>query len=444
MSENDAPEILNSEIEILRRLRPMLALRAAGSALVVAFVWGLHLRINFISLHLAMFITALFAAVNYFSFFFIKRRWPATAFAMLNGIFFVMLLSIGVHLTGGIRSPLVFGYIIMIFIIDTVTGSIWVTVLLSALCCAALDILVVIHLLGLADPKPFFLSIRILTFGEENVLRAMLWLNILYLSIGVLMGYLMNITSRVRKDLEQANNEKFRLQGLIKTLVSRDVWEEAQEAARHHEDTLLADRTAERTILFCDIVGFSTISEKVPPDKLIMLLNAHFQIMGEFIDKFGGDIDKFIGDAMMAVFADADAAVDAALAIQKALTAARTEPRGRIPRLSVRVGVNTGQVVIGCMGTTERMDHTVIGDPVNTAQRLESLARPGGVLISETTYRLLKRNRGRFRPMGPVKLKGKAKKIRAYAYAPLMRTQGASQGISLIKKRTEPQEEERT
>jgi class 3 adenylate cyclase len=418
MSENGTPEILDSEIEILRRLRPMLALRAVGSALVVAFVWGLHLRINFISLHLAMFITGVFVAVNYFSFFFIKRRWPAVAFAMLNGIFFIVLLSIGIHLTGGIRSPLVFGFIILIFIIDTVTGSIWVTVLVSVLCCVALDTLVVIHLFELAAAKPFFVSIRIFTSGEESPLRALVWLNMLYLSIGVLMGYLMNITSRVRKDLEQANREKTRLQGLIKTLVSRDVWEEAQETARTREEMVLTERTAERTILFADIVGFSTISERVSPEKLILLLNAHFQIMGEFIDKHGGDIDKFIGDAVMAVFPEPDGAVEAALAIQKAFSAARAEPRGRIPRLSVRIGVNTGQVVIGCMGTSERMDHTLIGDPVNTAQRLESLAKPGGVLISETTYRLLKRNRGRFRPVGPIKLKGKVKKIRAYSCIP--------------------------
>lgn len=418
MSENGTPEILNSEIEILRRLRPILALRAVGSALVVAFVWGLHLRANFISLHLAMFITAVFVAVNYFSFFFIKRRWPAAAFAFLNAIFFIILLSIGVHLTGGIRSPLVFGFIILIFIIDTVTGSIWVTVIISALCCASLDILVLIHQLGLADPKPFFVSIRIFTGGEENAVRAMVWLNMLYLSIGVLMGYMMNITSRVRKDLEQANREKMRLQGLIKTLVSRDAWEEAQEAARTHEKMRLTERTAERTILFADIVGFSTISERVPPDKLIMLLNAHFQIMGEFIDKYGGDIDKFIGDAVMAVFHDPDGAVDAALAIQKALTAARAERRGRAPRLNVRIGINTGTVVIGSMGTSERMDHTLIGDPVNTAQRLESLCKTGGILISETTYKLLKRNRGRFRPVGPIKLKGKVKKIRAYSCIP--------------------------
>ena len=414
----DKPEILDSENEILRRLRPVLGLRAAGSGLAVIGVWTLHWRTGLFSMPMLLFITFLGVAVNLFSFIFIKKKYPAYVFAMFNGTLFSLLLGIAMHYTGGMFSPFILGFLFMIFIIDTVSGSLWATIGAGAIACVCLDTVILLHFYGVVTPHPFVLSVRMTYRGEPNPWIMILCLNWFFMFVSAVSGYLMSVNGRVRMELERANREKFQLQGVIRSMVSHTTWTEISNAARAEDTGPLAERRAERTILFTDIAGFSTLSENMSPEAVIAMLNAHFQILGGIIYQHGVDIDKFIGDSVMAVFENAGHAVAAAVAIQEAMAELNaTQKKATVMR--VRIGVNTGEVVIGNMGAEERMDRTLIGDAVNIAQRLESMADPDGIMISETTFRAITAERARFRSVGRLRLKGKKQRIRAYAYTPL-------------------------
>lgn len=151
----------------------------------------------------------------------------------------------------------------------------------------------------------------------------------------------------------------------------------------------------EVTILFADIRGFTTISERLQPAEVVAMLNEHFEALVELVFGASGTLDKFIGDALMAVWgAPVKRAGEEAKAVRCALAmVARVEEMnraraatGRIP-LPVGVGLNTGRVVFGAMGATRRMDLTVVGDAVNIAARLCDVAPPGAVVVSEETLR---------------------------------------------------------
>jgi CheY-like chemotaxis protein/class 3 adenylate cyclase len=154
----------------------------------------------------------------------------------------------------------------------------------------------------------------------------------------------------------------------------------------------LAFRADERTVsvLFSDLVGFTPMSATLSPADLIALLNGYFDVMCPIIKQHGGDIDKFIGDAIMAVFDEArglppspERAVRAGLAMQTAIAGWNA---GRAIQLTMRIGINTGPVVRGDLGSrVVRRDYTVIGDTVNQANRYEARCPPGRVLISAAT-----------------------------------------------------------
>jgi len=168
---------------------------------------------------------------------------------------------------------------------------------------------------------------------------------------------------------------------------ARRAAEERAEAGRL--DTVRAD-VREMAILFSDLVGFTPMSASLSPREVIELLNAYFDVMCPIVKREHGDIDKFIGDAIMAVFDDvrgaappAERAVRAGLAMQAAMPAFN---HGRPVQLAMRIGINTGPLVRGDLGSRVfRRDYTVIGDTVNRANRYESRCRPGGVLISAST-----------------------------------------------------------
>jgi adenylate cyclase len=145
------------------------------------------------------------------------------------------------------------------------------------------------------------------------------------------------------------------------------------------------------SVLFTDIVGFTGLAQDLTPRQVIELLNDYFDVLCPIIKDHGGDIDKFIGDAIMAVFdverdrpPPAVRATRSALAMQEALRAFNAHS-GR-PALGMRIGVNTGPLVRGDLGSrVVRRDYTVIGDTVNRANRYESACPPGRVMVSEST-----------------------------------------------------------
>jgi len=182
----------------------------------------------------------------------------------------------------------------------------------------------------------------------------------------------------------------------------------------------LAFRADERTvsIMFSDLVGFTPMSSTLAPADLITLLNDYFDVMCPIVKQHGGDIDKFIGDAIMAVFDEvrgkppaAVRAVRAGLAMQAAMPWFN---QGRSIQLAMRIGINTGPVVRGDLGSrVVRRDYTVIGDTVNQANRYESRCPPGEVLVSKSTRDALG-DRARVREMPGLALKGVKDPVTGY------------------------------
>ncbi len=188
--------------------------------------------------------------------------------------------------------------------------------------------------------------------------------------------------------------------------------------SREFESSLMENETIEATVAFIDICSFTNISENETPDKVVMLLNKYFDVMVKEIISQGGFIDKFIGDAIMAVFKGEyhlDRAIDACLAVRQKIDAL-PEVLGNINfKPKVSIGVNKGEMICGNIGsaTLRRLDYTVIGDVVNIAQRFQSVAKDGQIIISETSYELVKESFN-CNKVGEVKLKNKSNPITIY------------------------------
>jgi adenylate cyclase len=147
------------------------------------------------------------------------------------------------------------------------------------------------------------------------------------------------------------------------------------------------------TVLFADIRGFTRLSEHAPPEKIVGLLNRYFSAMTDIIFAHGGTLDKYLGDGLMALFGaptttpeDASNALNAAVAMQRRIIGINQEFRSEgLAEIGVGIGMHTGEVTVGYIGSERRSEYTAIGDAVNTAARLESHARGGEILISGAT-----------------------------------------------------------
>jgi class 3 adenylate cyclase/sugar lactone lactonase YvrE len=182
--------------------------------------------------------------------------------------------------------------------------------------------------------------------------------------------------------------EKEKIRSIMNKVVSKEV---AHELLKNKVELGGAERRA--SILFTDIRGFTTIAEAMEPAELVTMLNEYFSRMSPLVDKEGGVIDKYIGDAIMAIFGaplefpdDAIRAVRAGTAMLKELEVFNTERTARqLPAIHIGVGINSGTVVAGNIGSEDRLNYTIIGDAVNLASRLEGLTKYYGVgmIISE-------------------------------------------------------------
>ena len=166
------------------------------------------------------------------------------------------------------------------------------------------------------------------------------------------------------------------------------------------------------TLLFSDIRGFTSYSENRDPETVVHHLNALLNMQTRIIQECGGDIDKYVGDEIVAFFTDDRGAYCACTAALRIMKAIKEEP-GLYDNLKVGIGINTGEVILGMIGSEKRADYTVIGDNVNTASRLCSAAKPGQILIADSCYRTIG---DRVRVEGPFKLrvKGKADFIKVH------------------------------
>jgi two-component system sensor histidine kinase ChiS len=192
----------------------------------------------------------------------------------------------------------------------------------------------------------------------------------------------------------------------------------AEEAAREHDVYKVRAEERDVAVLFSDICGFTSMSCSMQPREVVELLNGFFDVMCPILKAEAADIDKFIGDAIMAIFEDLPGgdpaplrAVRAGLSMQAGL--ARWNAEGQRD-LQIRIGINTGPVVRGDIGSKHvRRDYTVIGDVVNRAQRFESNAPRGGVLVGERTW-LSTRDQVDYEARPGLKLKGVDTPVTAY------------------------------
>ena len=188
--------------------------------------------------------------------------------------------------------------------------------------------------------------------------------------------------------------------------------------SREYESTIMANETIEGTVVFIDVCGFTAISENAPADIVVKMINSYFDVMVKEIMAQEGFIDKFIGDAIMAVFKGEyhlDRAIDAALAVRNQINKlpAMGETKQFKPKVSIRI--KSGEMISGNIGSSslKRLDFTVIGDTVNTAARLQDTAKENQIVVSESCYEKVKES-FRFNKLGSITLKNKAQPIVVY------------------------------
>jgi adenylate cyclase len=214
--------------------------------------------------------------------------------------------------------------------------------------------------------------------------------------------------------------EKRQVKRLFSRYVPKDVYE---QLLADPERAALGGKRRTMTVLFSDVRGFTAMSEKASPEEVVGQLNEYFSRMVDVLFAHHGTLDKFVGDMVMGLFGaplddpdHAEHAVQTALAMSRELDALNVQwtAAGR-PLLDIGIGISTGEMVAGNIGSSAIMSYTVIGDTVNLGARLESLNKEYGtrVIISEATRDALK---GQYdiRPLGEVLVKGKSRPVKIY------------------------------
>ena len=232
-------------------------------------------------------------------------------------------------------------------------------------------------------------------------------------------------------DLVESFNQmakSLREKEMIKQAFTRYVAREVvEEILKDPEQIVLTGARREVSVLFCDIRGFTPLSERLSPENVVALLNEFYTLMIDTIFKHEGTLDKFLGDSVMAVFgapiSHADHSIRAirtALAMQAGIQelSKKRVQEGKDP-IAIGIGVSAGEAVAGTVGTENRMEYTVIGDRVNLAARLEANASPGQILISQWTYEKVDKLVNA-RSLGYFKVKGKEEEVEVYEVLGLM------------------------
>ena len=213
-------------------------------------------------------------------------------------------------------------------------------------------------------------------------------------------------------------NEQFKLRQLIKKQFEHYLDPKQVARLQNNPDLLkLGGEKRTCTFLFTDVRGFTNLSEKLSPEEVTQIMNKALTVQVECIQAHGGMVDKFIGDACMAIFnapLDIDEHEKRAVACAQDMRTAMRMLQKELPEpIAIGIGVNTGEAVIGNMGSNNRFDYSAIGDAVNTAARLESATKEAGVdiLIGESTAKKMPYD---LTLLAPIKVKGKAKALKVY------------------------------
>ena len=216
-------------------------------------------------------------------------------------------------------------------------------------------------------------------------------------------------------EMAQGLLERERLRDTLGRYVSDPV---AERILEEKDDLMLRGEVRHITVLFLDVRGFTTMSERLSPTEVVALLNEYFDVVVDRVTAHGGSVNKFIGDAAMCIWGaprraeNAEhGAVHCALEIQQSLTTLSADRSRRgLTTVGFGIGINAGEAVAGNLGAARRLEYTVIGDAVNLAQRLESQARAGEVLISQSVYEKVA-HEVVVAPREAVKLKGKSQPV---------------------------------
>jgi class 3 adenylate cyclase len=228
--------------------------------------------------------------------------------------------------------------------------------------------------------------------------------------------------TRAFNEMGDSLQQKQRIQNAFGRYVNDYVLNQLLEGP---EEEALGGIEREVTILFCDIRGFTHLSEGMKARHVVALLHEIFQLVSDRILERGGTIDKFIGDSVMAYFGapmhqsdHAQRAVEAAVEIQRSIEARNRRAREAgdpgVVLVEVGIGIHAGVVVVGNIGSDRRTDFTAVGDAVNVAHRLEKLARPGEILVSEAVQRVVRAER-RLRFEGERQLSGREEPVHVYS-----------------------------
>lgn len=188
---------------------------------------------------------------------------------------------------------------------------------------------------------------------------------------------------------------------------------------KEFESSLLKNELLDATVMFIDVCGFTAITEQIPANEVVALLNGIFDKIVKEIIAQGGHVDKFMGDAVMAVFRGEyhlDRAIDVALAVKEQISNVEVVLEGdKTYKPQISIGINSGEMVSGNIGSASlrRLDYTVIGDAVNVAQRLQTIAKAGQIIITEEVY-LKTTESFKCVQNGEFTLKNKAKPVNTY------------------------------
>lgn len=260
-----------------------------------------------------------------------------------------------------------------------------------------------------------FLCIAVGIFIAMNInhmgLRVLLLVPMIFCVLAIIINLFFNLI--------YANFEKRRMELTLKMYVDSQVVDQISDFTPMELSSVSARRNI--AVLFVDIRGFTSMSESLEPEQVVSILNEYFSVVYSSIIAWNGTLDKFIGDAAMAVFnAPNDVedyvfnAVCAADDIQKNFEPLRKKFMSEYGKeVHLGIGINSGTAIVGNIGCMGRFDYTAIGDTVNTASRLESKALPGQILISETVYAEVE-SRVSVDRVGALSLKGKAKAVETY------------------------------
>jgi len=272
----------------------------------------------------------------------------------------------------------------------------------------------------LHETRPLIKSVIVSAYGDmENIRTAMNRGAFDFITKPINFEDL-NIT--VEKTLRHAEAVKKTLQAIkenniLKMYVDENVLNFM--GSREYESAITANETIEGTVMFVDIVGFTKISETAPPDTVVSMINTYFDIMVKAIIGQEGFVDKFIGDAIMAVFRGdyhLDRAIDAALAVRNQINMLPYVKGKEKFRPKVSIGIKSGEMISGNIGSTtlKRLDYTVIGDTVNTAARLQDAAKENQIVICEACFESVK-EAFHCEKLGNITMKNKAQPLMIYS-----------------------------